>query len=394
MKILQICPAYYPAISIGGPIFSMLGFTRALTRQGHDVDIMATPMGLNGSEGVHISTKWASIGAKMRIRYHQYWGPDNFTFSPGCMIWLIFNIKHYDAVVMHGVWNFPIIIAAMIARIKRKPYFIVPHGTLYRETVEMKSSKAKKLMLTVAVNRILESATRVLFTTLDEQKKVRQFLSVEVQGTVIPNVVELADFEQLPSRGEFRRQHGIPPETELVIHYGRIARKKGIPYTLRAIKNLIDEGRDVVFVIAGGDSDAYRHEVEGLCRNMGLAEHVLFTGLLERKEGIKALVDADVFALPSLSENFGMSVIEAVYCNLPIVISSNVGLAPDLDFAQAALVIDLEDDAAQLTHAIRSCLEKGSDIGKMVERARTHALARYTMDAVSHQLSQTLSNTH
>jgi hypothetical protein len=81
------------------------------------------------------------------LLYKRYFGYPNLTFSPSTLVWLLKEAKNYDLAILHGVWNFPIFAAAIVCRWRRIPYVLFPHGTLYRETVEMRSSLPKRLLL-------------------------------------------------------------------------------------------------------------------------------------------------------------------------------------------------------------------------------------------------------
>ncbi len=113
----------------------------------------------------------------------------------------------------------------------------------------------------------------------------------------------------------------------MLLHYGRVAKVKGVIDSVRALAAVLERIPNILYVIAGGCEPNYRQEIENEAKTCGVSENILFTGLLERSEGITALVDADLFVLPSVSENFGMAVVEAMLCELPVLISDNVGIS-------------------------------------------------------------------
>src|SRR6185436_15853567 len=84
--------------------------------------------------------------------------------------------------------------------------------------------------------------------------------------------------------------------------------------------------RDLVLVIAGSGDPGFEQGVRRDATRLGLGESVYWAGFLSGKEKLAALADADVFVLPSYSENFGVAVVEAMAARLPVVISDQVGI--------------------------------------------------------------------
>jgi glycosyltransferase involved in cell wall biosynthesis len=392
MRILQVSPAYFPAISIGGPIFSMLALAKVLCKD-HDVDTLTTQLGLresNSSAPRYNHFEREPCGS--RVIYRRYYGYPNLTFSPGTMAWLVKELNHYDLAVLHGVWNFPIGAAALMCQWHHVPYVIFPHGTLYRETIDLHSARAKRLMLKLYVRRMLEHAARIAFTTNDEARQVTCHLGFNLRPFIVPNIVEAADFAKLPPRGLFRARHNISATAEMLLHYGRITRKKGLEFAVKALAALRRQGRNVVLAIVGGDDDGYKAKVQAMAADLRVEDAVIFAGLLGREEGKTALVDADIFVLPSHSENFGMAVVEAMLCLLPVVVSENVGLAEDLARADVGVVIRLDPDAGSLTQALTALLDNKTRRESLGIRGRQFAIENYDANAVRDQVNELLNS--
>jgi glycosyltransferase involved in cell wall biosynthesis len=232
MKILQITPAFYPAISIGGPIFSTCALVSYLHSKGHYVDVITTPLGLTLKQKSSIAygealeiPNFYGIKFSGTLTYFRFYFYRHFTFSPKLFFWLLFNIHRYEFVFIHGVWNFPILAGSFLSYINKVPYVIYPHGTLYRETIELRSSFVKKLFLFFFVKRLLKLARAVIFTTQDEYRKVTKYLKSQFEGKVIPNIVPSLEFENEINTGTFRSLFNIPSDSIILLHYGRISKK-------------------------------------------------------------------------------------------------------------------------------------------------------------------------
>lgn len=389
MKILQVAPAYYPAISIGGPIFSMLALAKLLNRH-HVLDTLTTPLGLSNIDRAKVvyDDRGRSPCGSGRIVYKRYYGYPHFTFSPGTADWLNKEIRNYDLAIMHGVWNFPIIAAAHICQEQGVPFVLFPHGTLLPERVALRATAQKELLLDICLRRLLSKAARVVFTTEYEVQKTATAFGLHVRPFVVPNIVDASEFASLPPRGLFREQHGIAAATQVILFFGRIARVKGIDFAIRALARMRRHGRDVVLVIAGGDDEHHKADLQKLAADLRVEDGIIYTGMLNREQAKKAMVDSNVFVLSSLSENFGMAVVEAMLSGLPVVISENVGVAPDLAKAEAGMVVPLDPDAKALTEALSELLDDEPLSRSLAERGRRFAIDNYDEPAVQGRMEE------
>jgi glycosyltransferase involved in cell wall biosynthesis len=388
MKILQVVPAYFPAISIGGPIYSSLALARLLGGR-HAVHAITTQLGLSAADRkMVIYDRMGRSACGGLLLYKKYYGYPNFTFSPSTAVWLSKEIANYDLAILHGIWNFPVVAAAHGCQQHCVPYVVFPHGTLLPERVRMRSTLAKHLMRQLCVQRMLEQAARVAYTSRYEERKTEEYVGSKPTGFVIPNVVDSAGFAGLPERGRFRLRYGIPATSQVLIHYGRIARVKGIELALKAVAALRRQGRDVILAIVGGDEAGYQTQVQAAVAELHLGSAVVFAGLLEREDAKSALVDADVFVLPSYSENFAMAAVEAMLCGLPVVVSDNVGIADELAHADVGVVVALDPDASLLTKALADLLDNKERRASLAKRGRQFAIESYDSPAVAERAEE------
>lgn len=387
-KVLQISPAYYPAISIGGPIFTNLTFSKGLLSLGCKVEVLTTTQGLTSEQMQEIDLENPNhADFEYPIYRFRYYGYSHFTFSPGLFFWLLRNIKRFDLVVFQAVWNFPIWAGFLLCKWANKPYLVIPHGSLYPETVGLKSSLKKKLFLRLYVRKMLKRAHRVLFSTEHEQDKVLSYLMVDARSAILPNIIDLEPFAVLPEKGNFRRKHSIETGTPILAHFGRISLKKGIRFVLEIMPDLIQVHPNLLYVIAGGDEEGYSTELKRLINELGISKHILFTGLLNQSEGIELLRDADVFVLPSLSENFGMSVVEAMLCETAVVVSDQVGISSELAAAKCALITSNNDS---LKDAVLELLENESHRKDLGIKGANFAKEHYSFEVLREQMKSFL----
>jgi glycosyltransferase involved in cell wall biosynthesis len=141
----------------------------------------------------------------------------------------------------------------------------------------------------------------------------------------------------------------------LVLFFGRITRKKGLDLLVEAFRAIAEEFPDTQLVVSGPFDD--QRLVQELCariREWRLEDRVTFTGLLTGQQRFAPLVDAEVFVLPSYSENFGMAVVEAMLCGLPVIVSTGVGISDAIQKNDAGLVV--QPTAVATAAAIRRIL--------------------------------------
>jgi glycosyltransferase involved in cell wall biosynthesis len=98
------------------------------------------------------------------------------------------------------------------------------------------------------------------------------------------------------------------------------------------------EREDVHLLIAGPDDDGYGGNVTRWLKEGNVFSKTTLTGMLQGEEKLQALAISSVFVLPSYSENFGIAVLEAMACGLPVIVSDKVNLWPIVVGAKAGQV--------------------------------------------------------
>jgi glycosyltransferase involved in cell wall biosynthesis len=189
--------------------------------------------------------------------------------------------------------------------------------------------------------------------------------------------VELSDFENLPAKGAFRAKFGKLAGRKMIVFLGRLHPGKGMEYLIPALQHPALHG--AVLVAVGPDSEGFRGVLEKAAERHGVMDRVVFTGLLRGKERIAALADADVFALPSEHENFGIVVVEALACGTPVVISDGVAIHDEITAAGVGSVVPVGDSQG-LARELARWLDRPDD--GVADRARKSVWERFDNAAV------------
>jgi glycosyltransferase involved in cell wall biosynthesis len=153
-----------------------------------------------------------------------------------------------------------------------------------------------------------------------------------------------------------------------VLHLGRINFKKGLDILVDSFSRIAKSRPDVHLVIAGPDEDGYGAKVRRWLQEKGVAGRATFTGMLAGDLLLAALRDASVFALPSYSENFGIAVIEAMACGVPVVISNKINICREVRESGAGLVTPC--DAVAFADALGTVLADVSLRTSMGQKGR------------------------
>lgn len=210
-------------------------------------------------------------------------------------------------------------VAAMCALSRGLPLLIEPVGML---GPKLRSARLKRLYEQVVGRRLLRSATLVATSSI-EADEIRAVGVSPDRVVTRPNGIDVSELLPLPKRGSFRRWLEIPPQAILILSLSRLVMTKGLSILPEAASHL----PNVYFVLAGPDErDGTPQRIRHLIDRYQLGRRVfLLPGGLWGRDKARALVDADMFCLPSLTESFGIAALEAAAIGIPVVMSDRCG---------------------------------------------------------------------
>jgi glycosyltransferase involved in cell wall biosynthesis len=141
-------------------------------------------------------------------------------------------------------------------------------------------------------------------------------------------------------------------------------------------------------VFAGAD-DGYLGELRQLVNKLELEKRVIFTGPIFGREKLEAYIDADVYVLPSIYEIFGVSVLEACACALPVIVTDRCGIADVVD-GVAGIVVPY--DRYALSEAILDMLRDNSKRQYFGQRGKTLVLETFNWGRIAEQVEDIYEN--
>lgn len=379
MNLIHVVSTLNPAT--GGIVAAVSALNDALERSGHQTLTVC----LDAPDAAWLATHKGRVAAL---------GPGRTTYQyhAGLQPFLRQQASSADALVVHGLWQYPGLATRSAAREAGRPYFVFPHGMLdpwFKRTYPLKHLK-KWLYWPWGEYRVLRDAAGVSFTCEEEKRLARKSfprlyrLREEVIGLGIADGAR--DDEALKQR--FFSAHPGLKGRRSFLFLGRLHPKKGIDLLIRAFGHACATHPGLSLVIAGsvagsGVAPEYLAALRELADRSCPPRSVIFSGLLEGADKWAALGAAEALVLPSHQENFGMAVVESLSCAVPVLISDKVNIWREIVEDGAGLVeADTmegtarllerwletpEEDRRKMKTKARTCFEKRFEIGQAAD---------------------------
>jgi glycosyltransferase involved in cell wall biosynthesis len=329
LRILHVVATYYPAVRYGGPIRSVHGLAAGLARRGHDVHVYTTSV--DGDRDLDVPTDQPVIIDGVRVHYFPVPALRRLYWSPSLGRRLRQSISGFDVVHTHGVYLWPLLAAAREATRAGVPYTVAPRGQLIRDLISRKSRWIKSAWIQLFERKTLALADTVHVTAESEGEELHALGLPARRIACIPNGVDYPQAYEPLEKGPYSN---LP--ARYVLFLSRITWKKGLDRLIEAWQHIAD----CPLVIAGNDDEDYQPQLMDLARTLGIADRVLFIGEVRDEHKWTLYERAQLFVLPSYSENFGNVVAEAMAMGCPVVLTPEVGIAPLVEAAGAGVVTD------------------------------------------------------
>ncbi|WP_460207545.1 glycosyltransferase [Scytonema sp. NUACC21] len=288
-----------------------------------------------------------------------------------------------DIIHSHGLWMFPNLYARQVAISNHLPLLISPRGML--EAWSLRNSWFKKLPAWFLYeNQNLKSATAFHATSYEEAESLRN-LHFRQPIAVIPNGVNLPDLSNLPSRQVLINTFPELTEKKWLLFLSRIHPKKGLDNLLYSWQFLANQFPDWHLIIAGSDLIGYQAKLELLTAELKLKQQVTFTGMLTGQQKASALGNADLFVLPTHSENFGIAIAESLAYGVPVITTKE---APWQDLDRCECGWWIEDNQQALTVALAEAISLSSEQRQaMGLRGRNLVESKYSWNSIASQMA-------
>lgn len=368
MKILHIIPSI--SSESGGPPRSTRATIQALndySTEAHNT-ILTTDLGLTHEwKNEYIE----SLGGNSQVIACKQYGKHTTNISFELFRWLYTNVTKFDLVVIRAMLHPISTISSYIVNSKNVPYVITPHGTLSNYTFEHKNTVVKRIYFRLFERRSVNGSKYVQATTRSEKEQIED-LNISTQVKKIPHPYLDNSVYQRDNVDQSR-----------ILYMSRLHPSKGLDRLLPVLKRLKDKGFNFSFRIAGTGDGNYENKLRNQVHELGLGEIVNFLGFLEGEKKKLELERAGLFVLPSYKENFGIAVVEAMNTGIPVVISKEVDIYPEVNKYNAGFVFKNEEE---LEDAISKLLESPDLAKTMGEKGKRLVDEEYGEETIGKML--------
>lgn len=271
-------------------------------------------------------------------------------FSPK----MIKYIDSFDLIHLHGYGQFPTYLAP-ICKVKKVPVVITTHSDAGLPSI-------RKKIFDIIIPRItLDNAAKIIAVSNHEKDVLIKRGVNRDKIVVIPNGINLDEFKAV---NNVKRDNS----TKIVAYAGRIdIEQKGLDILVSALAKIKFKTRDVRLRLIGPDWGAIDKLLD-LATRLEVKDKIEYFGAVSRSEFKKLLSEADLFVLPSRFEPFGLVILEAMACKVP-VIASNVGGIPEIvEHGKNGLLFERED-VDSLASLIDEILTNEDYANEIVQRA-------------------------
>jgi glycosyltransferase involved in cell wall biosynthesis len=241
------------------------------------------------------------------------------------------TIKKIDPDIVHAqslIFAIPAFISKKMLKI---PYVVWGQGSdVYLRNWFMK----------LASETIIKNADSAIALTKDMKNVFQEICDRDI--AVVPNGIDIENYQNQA----FAQERDTSEKRILFV--GRLNPVKGVHYLLRAMKRVCEVLPDAKLIIVGDGEE--REHLESLADSLGIRDRVDFVGKVPHERIPEYLCEADIFVLPSVSEGFGIVILEAMSCGLPIV-ATRVGGVPDI-----------------IEEGVNGCLVESGDFQEMAKK--------------------------
>jgi glycosyltransferase involved in cell wall biosynthesis len=380
MRILHVIPSLSP--TSGGPSFALPAMARALA--GFDVQVTAVTTDDDGRgkylQGITLGQNtpqggWDAIYFRKQTEFYKA--------SLPLGSWLRRHVKQFDAVHVHAVFSFASLAAGRAAAAAGVPYVVRPLGVLNRWGMENRRRFVKALSFRLFDLPMLRKASAMHYTSRMEMEDASRFGLKNLQR-VIPIGMDLSPFDALPSRELFSARFPETASSRNILFLSRIDEKKGIDLLLEAFARIATQRPDILLVICGSGDTSLTAKLQSQAASLGIAPRVTWAGQVTGELRLAAFSAAEMFVLPSHSENFGIALLEAMAAGLPCISTDQVALA--LDAVRVKAVVLAAREPGAIAAKIEALLDSPQDRHRLGQSASVLSRSEYSLPAMGKAL--------
>lgn len=317
------------------------------------------------------------------------------------------NKLHYN--ILHGNYYLSGWVVAQLKRILRVPMVETFHSLGYikyhtlerfgKENIDTEQFQARIR----AEKEIMEAADKIIATSPPEKRDILQYYNFDLESKIeiIPCGVNIKRFRKVSF--ERAREHIRMPkfslEDQIILYVGRLDWRKGIESLIKAfplvLKKLSKMRKHLKIVIIGGkigkrgdkaDKKEF-HRLENIAKGLKLEDKILFLGRRDQEKLRYYYSSANVCVIPSYYEPFGMTALEAMHCNVPVIASKIGGLAHTIKDGKTGLLFPRGKER-MLSNRIVKVLKKKKLRNRLQNNAYPMVKEKFSWQKIACQISK------
>ncbi|WP_407411814.1 glycosyltransferase [Methanobrevibacter sp.] len=376
MRILHVVPSFAPCFAHGGVVNASYQIAKKQVEDGHDVTVYTTD---SCNERLQFEDNYNVDVDGIKVFYFKNLSnniKNKLTIDTpvSAISHIRRTIADFDIIQIHEHRHSLAIATHRYAKKNRIPYVLQAHGSVLPF---FQKEKLKDIFDKLWGFDILHDASRVFALTEVEKEQYLKMGVAEDRIEIVPLGINLDEYANLPETGNFKSRHGIDAEDRVILFLGRIHEIKGLDLLVNAFDKIRND--NVKLAIVGGDS-GFKDTLDEMIEERDLQDRVIFPGVLTGRDKIEALVDCDVFVMPSRYESFTTSGLEAMACGKPLVLTRNNHIHTWVK-DNVGLVCDFDEE--DLSNCIETLLDNGELCREFGETGRKLIEDKYDWDKVS-----------
>jgi len=332
----------------------VLGMTAALAKDNIDVTVFA-PISKQGKTGQY-------PGVKIKFFKQPFFSPLLAGkslwsgYSPALAKALKKQARNFDVIHSHSMWHYPHLAAYQAAIAANKPFVSTVQGELTPWALSKQSSRGLHIQ-----KQILKHASAIQAVSPKEAEYIKNF-SGNKNIFVVPNGINPEDFDNTGDSQWLFRTYPQLKGKKIILYLGRINDGKGLEVLARSFSKVAAREPNSRLLIVGPDEWGFGKKIKEILKQENALDKTVFTGMLAGEKKLSALRCSNAFVLLSESEAFSITILEALYCGLSVIISPECNF-PEVENSGAGRII--AKDADQLTNTLLELLANPATVKDM-----------------------------
>ncbi len=294
--------------------------------------------------------------------------------------------KDVDVAHIHAMWEPSNPQIAKACRSVGTPWVLSIHGML--DDWSMSQRGLKKQIYLATMGRILLRDTTTFHTTAEEECQQASRWFKHNNSVVIPCIVDLESYREVPNPQEAINAFG-ESEYPTILFLSRVHEKKSIETLIDATAILKERGAHIRVLIAGTGEESYIETLRARTVTAGVSEYVSFLGMVVGTLKLSLFAMADIFALPTQQENFGLVFPEAMLCETAVIGTKGTDIWRELE-ESGAIIADRTPEC--FADSIDELLNDRVRLERLGKTGREHMLKWLDVETVGKQYEEMYQN--